>query len=273
MSTPITNAMILARGLGTRMRREAVGIHLDAAQEAVAARGIKMLIPDSRGRPFLSHLLSLLADAGIDDVCLIVAPEHDAIDAYLTNYPPQRLRLQLAIQDEPRGTANAVLAADHWRASRDSLVLNADNLYPVTAIRALMLIHGPGVVAFEPTALVSAGNINPERIASFAIVEVAADGTLARIIEKPDAATLAAAGPTPWVSMNLWRVDNDIVAACRDVPLSARGEFELPEAVALAITRGSLIRVVEVHAGVLDLSARGDIAAIAKHLGTADPRP
>jgi glucose-1-phosphate thymidylyltransferase len=73
--------------------------------------------------------------------------------------------------------------------------------------------------------------------------------------------------------MNIWRFDHDIFAACRDVPLSPRGEHELPLAVALAIDRGMRLRAVRLHAGVLDLSNRGDIADVARRLGDREIQP
>lgn len=273
MSGPASCAIILARGLGTRMRRAAAGVTLDPAQAAAAEQGLKMMIPDLRGRPFLDHLHSHLADAGISDVCLVVAPEHSVIRDHYATHPPSRLSIHYAVQPEPLGTANAVVAAESWLAGRDSLVLNADNLYPVSAINALVTLGQPGLVAFDPIALVQEGNIEASRIAAFAIVSLHRDGTLAAIIEKPDAAALAAAGPTPWVSMNLWRFDHALVDACRTVPRSARGEFEIPEAVALAIGRGAVLKAVTLRAGVLDLSARGDIAAVAERLAGDEPHP
>src|SRR5262245_54354599 len=74
----ITRAIILARGLGTRMRERAqAGAAVDAAQAEAADRGVKAMIPI--GRPFLDYVLSALADAGYTDACLVIGPEHDAI--------------------------------------------------------------------------------------------------------------------------------------------------------------------------------------------------
>lgn len=271
-----TCAVILAGGLGSRMRRAAEGVALDPDQAAAAAAGLKGMIPDAVGRPFLDHVLSSLADGGITDVCLVVAPSHELLLAYYAAHPPRRVRLAWAVQQEPKGTANALLAAESWAAGREVLVLNADNLYPVAAIRALVTLGGPGLVAFDPEALVLGGNIEAERIASFAILTLRTDGTLAAIIEKPDPATLAAAtahGATPWVSMNLWRVGADVFAACHDVLPSSRGEFELPQAVMLAVERGHLLRAVTIAAPVLDLSRQDDIAAVAMELASRECTP
>ena len=82
------------------------------------------------------------------------------------------------------------------------------------------------------------------------------DGYLTRIVEKPGREYYDAAGPHALISMNVWRFDDRIFDACRDVPLSARGEYELPEAVGLAVSRGVRFRDVPAAGAVLDLSRR-----------------
>jgi hypothetical protein len=67
--------------------------------------------------------------------------------------------------------------------------------------------------------------------------------------------------------MNCFLFTTEIFRACREVPLSARGEYELPQAVHLAIDRHAMrFRVVKVAAAVLDLSSRADIAKVAEKL-------
>ncbi|HEV8118010.1 MAG TPA: nucleotidyltransferase family protein, partial [Thermoanaerobaculia bacterium] len=72
-------AVVLARGLGTRMRRPDGTAALDPAQAAAAASGVKAMISFGAGRPFLDYVLSGLADARIDEACLVIGPEHDEI--------------------------------------------------------------------------------------------------------------------------------------------------------------------------------------------------
>jgi glucose-1-phosphate thymidylyltransferase len=230
---------------------------------------MKAMIPDSRGRPFLDHVLSSLADAGVHDVCLVIGPRHDAIREHYALRPPHRVTIAFVVQSVPTGTADAVLAAETWTAGRDVLVLNADNLYPVAAISALMELGAPGCVAFDRAALIAESNIEPARIGAFAVLTLRPDGTVAGIVEKPGDAPAAG----DWISMNIWRFDRHIFAACRDVSLSPRGEHELPLAVALAISRGMRLHTVQVHAGVLDLSHRGDIAGVAQRLGDREIQP
>jgi glucose-1-phosphate thymidylyltransferase len=269
---PISRAVILARGLGTRMRRAAEGTAIGDEQARVADTGVKAMIPI--GRPFLDYVLSALADAGITDVCLVIGPEHQRIrDYYETEVVPARLRVTVAIQERPLGTADAVLAAEAFAAGEHFLVLNSDNYYPVEAYAALVASGSAALPGFDREALVKESNIDPERIRSFALLRVAADGTLEDIVEKPDAATFERMGPHALVSMNLWAFPPEIFAACRAISPSARGELELPDAVRLAIGQlGARFRVIPCRAGVLDLSSRGDIAAVAEALKGVEVR-
>lgn len=155
---------------------------------------------------------------------------------------------------------------------QDFLVMNADNLYPVEAVRALVNLGEPGLVAFDRTTLLSDGNIPAARVAAFALLRIDSDGYLSDLIEKPDLQESERIGGD-WVSMNLWRFDSSIFTACREVPESVRGEFELPQAVMWAVQRGGRFRAVTLRAGVLDLSERGDVAAVATLLGEREVRP
>lgn len=260
-----TKAVILARGLGTRMRREDASARLDASQARVADGGVKAMIPI--GRPFLDHAMSGLADAGITDVCLVIGPEHDAIRTYYASLDLHRVRVHFATQEHPNGTAGAVAAAESFAAGQPVLVMNGDNYYPEAACRALAAIGGSGVVGFELAGLVAKGNIPAERVRQFALLQRDADGWFTGIVEKPDAATYDALVGESLVSMNLWSFSPVIYEACRRVQPSVRGELELQDAVRIAAAElGERFRVVFSDDGVLDLSTRGDIESVARVL-------
>ncbi len=148
--------------------------------------------------------------------------------------------------------------------------MNSDNVYSVSACRALVALGEPGLPVFERDRLLAASNFTRERVDAFAVLEVGADGYLRGIVEK---APGAAAGPAPvLLSMNLWRFSPAIFEACRGVPLSARGERELPQAVGWAIAhRGEHFRAVPCEDGVLDLSTRADVAAVEARLSGVEP--
>lgn len=262
-------AVILARGLGKRMRREEEGAALASDQARVAETGLKAMIPV--GRPFLDYVLSALADAGVTNVVLVIGPEHDAVREYYTRTCiPTRVALTFAIQERPLGTADAVAAAAPFVQDHEFLVLNSDNYYPPDALLALAGLDGPGLVAFGRDTMLRDSNVTADRIRQFAVVRVAPGDVLAGIVEKPDDATLATFGDDVYLSMNCWRFDSRVLDACRRVTPSPRGELEIPDAVRLAMDKmGAVFRVVRMNAGVLDLSNRGDIAAVTARLAGA----
>jgi glucose-1-phosphate thymidylyltransferase len=268
-------AVVLARGLGTRMRRADAAAALDPAQHAAAERGQKVMMPLGEGRPFLDYVLSGLADAGYSRVCLVIGPEHGAVrDYYTGSGRPARIALEFAVQQEPRGTADAVLAAEPFAAAASFLVVNADNIYPRAALEALRFLPRAGLPGFRRSVLLARGNIPAERILAFALLEVGPDGTLARIVEKPDPAAAAPFGNDPLVSMNAWLLPPTIFDAARSIGLSPRGELELVDAVRYAMERlGERFPVVVVDEGVLDLSTRGDIPAVVERLRGVVARP
>ena len=265
-------AIVLARGLGTRMRRADARAVLDTAQQALADAGMKALIPVGLGRPFLDYVLDTLANAGLTRICLVVAPDHELLRRRYHDDAPERVTVSFAVQAEPRGTADALLAAEDWAGGEPFLVLNSDNDYPVAALRELAALDTPGVIAFDRQGLLRTGQISPERIAAYALLDLH-DGRLVRIVEKPDPATLAAMGPGARVSMNCWRFDARVFDACRRVPLSPRGELELPQAVQLAL-RERMFEVAAVLSNepVLDLSSRSDIGSVTRLLAGRDVR-
>jgi glucose-1-phosphate thymidylyltransferase len=266
-------AVVLARGLGSRMRAADPAAVLSESQRRAADAGLKAMMPIG-GRPFLDYVLSGLADAGMRDVALVVAPEHELVRRhYQLDAPPSRVRLGFVVQDQPLGTANAILAAEQWTAGEPFLALNADNLYPAGVLRAIAQLPEPALPAFRRRELVRSGNIRDDQVQAFALVEADADGYLTRIVEKPPAEAFDSAGDAALVSMNCWRFDERIFQACRDVPRSARGEFELPQAVMLAVSRGVRFRAVPAMGAVLDLSRRGDTAEISRRLSAVTPRP
>jgi glucose-1-phosphate thymidylyltransferase len=234
-------------------------------QAAAAEAGIKAMIPT--GRPFLDYVLTAVADAGYTDVCLVIGPEHQAVrDHYERETVPSRITVRFAVQERATGTANAVLSAEEFADGDTFVVLNSDNYYPSVALEALHQLREPAIAGFDREILVSSGNVPVERTSRFGALDIDPDGYLRRILAKPTEEMIDAAAPI-YSSMNCFLFTPEIFTACREVPVSARGEYELPQALHWAIDkRGMCFKVVKVAAPVLDLSTRADIAGVARHL-------
>ena len=255
-------AVVLARGLGTRMRASSpAGSGLTSQQATAAACGYKALMPIGEHR-LIDYSLSALVDAGIERAVLVVGPEHEDFRRHIDSLELTRLTIDLAVQVNPLGTADAVLSAEAAVGGEPFLMVNGDNYYPRQVLRDLARHRGNALAGFDRAALVAESNIPAERIAAFALVR-ARDGLLEDIVEKPSAEVVRAAGPHAPVSMNAFRFTPEIFAACRRITPSPRGELEIVDAVrALRCP----VSVLPATGAVLDLSHREDIAEVEARL-------
>lgn len=262
-----SRVVILAAGRGTRMREARQDVVLDPAQAAMADLGLKAMIP-LHGRPFLDYVLSALADAGYGNACLVVGREHDRFADYYTRIaPPSRINLTLAIQHVASGTADALASAESFTGSEPFVMINSDNYYRASTLRALRTLGEPGLIGFDSEHLQEGTNISADRLAKYAAVSVSPDGYLQRIVEKPDLDLLPSPASNLLISMNCWRFSPEIFTACRAIAPSARHELELADAVQYAVDALRVrFRVVSSDAAVLDLSNRTDIAPVAARL-------
>lgn len=264
-------AVILAGGLGTRMQRPQPEVRLDAPTEQVADEGWKGLVYCD-GRPFLDYSLQELVEAGFRRVCLVVPPGDSPLRAYYEalRKHTSELEIDFAVQEEPRGTADAVAAAQEFVGEDSFAVLNGDNLYTAPALR--LLREAPAgacyACAYEREPLIAKSNIEPARIARYAVMQVNSEGRLLRIVEKPENPEQYLVEGTVLVSMNLFRFTPDIFAACHRIePHPVRKELELTSAVQDLLDREVVpFWVIRCREGVLDLTERGDILTVRRAL-------
>ena len=117
----MTTAIILAGGLGTRLRAAVPDLPKPLAPVA--------------GRPFLEHQIDYWASQGVDDIILSVGYRADLIQAHFG----QRYRglpVRYAIETEPLGTGGGLLlAAAQLHDSAPFLLLNGDTYFAVELAR------------------------------------------------------------------------------------------------------------------------------------------
>lgn len=112
----LTEAVVLAGGLGTRLR------------ERVSDRP-KPMAPVA-GVPFLAHQISWLARGGIERAILSVGFKHETIHAYFGDHF-QDVGIIYSVEETPLGTGGGTrLALDHVR-TRDVVLVNGDTFFAV----------------------------------------------------------------------------------------------------------------------------------------------
>ena len=252
-------AVILARGLGKRMRAENDSAKLDEKQDEIASQGIKALIPLVGKKTLLDFIFESLSKAGFSEFCLVIGNEHQAIRDFCVKLDYD---ISFAIQEKPLGTANAVLASENFVKDELFLVVNSDNLYPVKDLQELRKLNSAGLIAFEKQNLIKKSNIDEAKINKFADLSFDENNYLTKIIEKPKITEKESL-----ISMNAWLFSTKIFEACRSIKISPRGEYELADAVNFAIENlNEKFKGVFSNEGVLDLSSRADIQTITEKL-------
>jgi bifunctional UDP-N-acetylglucosamine pyrophosphorylase/glucosamine-1-phosphate N-acetyltransferase len=152
------DAIILAAGFGTRLRPHTLTTP-------------KPLLP-VRGRPILDWTLGALPRV-VDRVLVVVHYLADQIEAFLREQQ-HFTDWRAVVQDQPRGTGDALRSCrEHLRSDR-FLVLNGDDLYGAADLAGLAECSAGLLV--QPVD-------EPRR---FGIAFLRPDGKLERLVEKPD---------------------------------------------------------------------------------------
>lgn len=110
----IREAIVLAGGLGTRLRAELPDIP-------------KCLAPVAE-RPFLFHVINYWRSQGVERFVFSLGYKHEQIQEYLAKYFPTLPREEV-IEQEPLGTGGAIVKALQSCQQPHVLVLNGDTLF------------------------------------------------------------------------------------------------------------------------------------------------
>jgi glucose-1-phosphate thymidylyltransferase len=204
-------ALVLAGGSGTRLRPFSYSMP-------------KQLIPIAN-KPVLVHCLESLAAIGIRDVGLIVGDRIAEIQAAVGDGAELGLRITYIQQDRPRGLAHCVRIARAFLGDDDFVMYLGDN----------MLVGGIQMLADEfhrirPAVQVAVTKVEDPR--EYGVVEVAADGRVTALVEKPEQPR------TDLALIGVYFFTPEIHSAVRRIVPSARGELEITEAIALLVDEG-----------------------------------
>lgn len=207
--------IILAGGSGTRLY-------------PITKATSKQLVP-IYDKPMIYYPLSVLMLAGITDILLISTPEYvGQFEELFGNGHDIGLNIDYAIQEEPRGLADAfIVGADFIGDDSVALVLG-DNIFYGAGLSeklqaAALKATGATVFGYQVK--------DPER---FGVVDFDQAGKAISIVEKP------AQPQSNYAVTGLYFYDNDVVEIAANVKPSARGEIEISDINQAYLERGDL---------------------------------
>ena len=203
--------LILSGGRGTRLR-------------PITHTSAKQLVPVAN-KPVLFYAIEAMAQAGIEEVGIIIAPETgDEIRAAAGDGSRFGVRLTYIVQDAPLGLAHAVLTAEPFLGQSPFVMYLGDNLLQggIEDLLAAFREHGPdALILLTPVA-------DPE---NYGVAELR-DGAVVRLVEKP-------AEPTTNLALvGVYMFNAAVHDAARAIEPSARGELEITDAIQHLVDRG-----------------------------------
>lgn len=206
--------IILAGGSGTRLWP--------------ITRGISKQLMPIYDKPMIYYPLSTLMMAGIDDVLVITTAEYNqSFKDLLGDGSQLGMTISYAVQDEPRGLAEAFLIGEEFIGSDSVALVLGDNIFHGTGLGSSLREN----TDIEGGLIFAAHVSHPER---YGVVDFDDQMKALSIEEKPEKPKSNFAVP------GLYFYDNDVVEIAKTIAPSARGELEITTINERYLERGHL---------------------------------
>ena len=215
--------VILAGGSGTRLSPLTVAVS-------------KQILP-VYDKPMIYYPLTTLMLAGIRELLIISTPrDTPRFQELLGDGSQWGLDIAYAVQDQPRGIAEAFLIGADFLADSPAALVLGDNLFFGHGLTGVLAEANEGR---DHATIFTYRVKNPER---YGVVQLAADGSVARIVEKP------LNPPSHLAVTGLYFYPPGVADVARHIEPSSRNELEITAVNNWYLDRG-LLQMKVLHRG------------------------
>lgn len=243
---PVVKGIILAGGAGSRL-------------DPITRVASKQLQP-VYDKPMIYYPLATLMEAGIRDILLITTPEDVPRFAELLGSGDHiGLGIDYAVQEKPRGIADAFLVGSEFIARDQVTLILGDNIFHGNiGLREVVATPVQGAVVFGYPVR------DPER---YGVVEFDADGRVLSLEEKP------ARPRSKYAIPGLYVYDENVVDIAGSIAPSARGELEITDVNKVYLDQGRLqVSLFDRGVAWLDSGTHDSLLDAANFIATVEHR-
>jgi glucose-1-phosphate thymidylyltransferase len=206
-------AIILCAGLGTRLR-------------PLTFSNAKHLIPIAN-KPVMFYGLEAIIGAGISEIGIIVGENRSDFVRELGSGERWGVNITYIVQEEPKGLAHAAKVAQPFIQDEPFVMYLGDNIFQAGLKEAVNIyeVHRPNAMTFL---------YEVEDPRAYGVAELEGD-TVVRVVEKPKEPK------SRWILTGAYIFDQKVFDVIDQLQPSARGEYEITDAIQGLVEQGSKV--------------------------------